>query len=76
MPFPGNREGLMVPTVIAGPPSRATSALCCPLGASAHLANAEKALVGRLRVGQLCTKMGVFITFECSSISRQLFRKT
>ena len=71
----------MAPTVIAGPLSRATSALCCPLGASAHLANAEKALVGRLRVGQLCTKMGGtkmggFITFECSSVSHQLFRKT
>lgn len=61
MPSPGNREGLMAPTVISGPLSRATSALCCPLGESAHLANAEKALVGRLRVGQLCTKMGVFL---------------
>ena len=66
----------MAPTVIAGPLSRATSALCCPLGVSAHLANAEKALVGRLRVGQLCAKMGGFITFECSSVSHQLFRKT
>lgn len=54
----------MAPTVIAGPLSRATSALCCPLGESAHLANAEKALVGRLRVGQLCTKMGVFYYFR------------
>jgi len=68
----------MAPLSSLAPPPRpgATSVLCCPLGESAHLANAEKAPVGRLRVGQLCTKMGVFIIFECGSISCQLLRKT
>lgn len=68
----------MGPLSSLAPPPRPgdTSVLCCPLGESAHLANAEKALMGRLRVGQLCTMMGVFIIFECSSISCQLLRKT